>query len=565
MRKKPGSMKTIVRKALVVLLTAVIATSASVTGASACASIYVGAALTEDGAAYVARSEDLGGSINKLFFCREAGAFKAGEVYDGCYGFTWTFTHDSYAYTAFRDDNGDGVGGVCPDCGSTAENHVPYEEAGTNEKGLTVTATETLFSNYAVGRIDPLVDEGVAESEMTTVLLSECATARDAVELLLGLYDTVGAQDANGLFIADPNEIWYIENHTGHQYIALRLPDDLVFIEPNMSVVGRIDLDDADHVIASEGLIETAVLAGTFVGDEAEHIIDYRASYSDAADYPDYDRRMINGLNYLLGEEIYSQENIADSAFVISNTDAAGALTGLYTNIELTHPYDVQDVMDYYKVDPVGRPANQETHIFQIFPAPEENDAARGTIEWVSMGNDRYTVFVPCFPMLITDTWEGYRVSTAPAEFASEEPEEGRGAYAASTTVFLWDEEKGMDIQTYEGFRVLPENWRSSYYWCFDAVAELITSGAVSAEDEALVVESYAELQGSILDDFAAQRLALQDLLPVERPDPATEGSAAMARAAQELALSMYDALTGGGTPSGEALSGEAPSGEASR
>ena len=563
-------MKSTLRKALIFLLTAVIVTSASVIGASACASIYVGAALTEDGAAYVARSEDLGGSIDKLFYRVEAGAHKAGEVYHGCFGFPWTFTHDSYAYTAFRDDNGDGVGGVCPDCGSTEENHVPYEEAGTNEKGLTVTATETLFSNYAIGQADPLVGNGVAESEITTVLLSECATAREAVELLLNLYDTVGAQDANGLFIADPNEIWYIENHTGHQYIALLLPDDLVFIEPNMSVIGRIDLDDTAHVIASGRLIETAIQAGTFVGDERENIIDYRASYSEAADYPDYDRRMINGLNYLLGEEVYTQETIADSAFVISNTDASGALTDLYTNIELTHPYDVQDVMDHYKVDPIGRPGNQETHIFQIFP--DETDSALGTIEWVSMGNDRYTVFVPCFPMLITDTWEGYRVSTAQAEFASGEPEEGRDAYPASTTVFLWDEEKGMSFLEYEGFRVLPENWRSSYYWCFDAVAELITSGAVSAEDEALVLESYAELQHSIFDSFADQRLAMNDLLPEDRPALATERSAALAREAQELALALYDTLTADRTSPGEAASGEAsfasgeaPSGEASR
>ena len=28
------------------------------------------------------------------------------HLYEGCYGFTYTFTHDSYRYTARRDDNG---------------------------------------------------------------------------------------------------------------------------------------------------------------------------------------------------------------------------------------------------------------------------------------------------------------------------------------------------------------------------------------------------------------------------------------------------------------------------
>ena len=540
-------MKTIIRKVLLFLLSAGIIASASVISASACASIYVGAALTENGAALVARSEDLAGSINKLFFYREAGAHKAGEVYHGCYGFTWTFMRDSYAYTAFPDDNGSGVNGVCPDCGSTEENHVPYEEAGTNEKGLTVTATETLFSNRAVAAVDPLVDDGIAESELTTVLLSECASAREAVELLLGIYDTAGAQDANGLFIADRDEIWYIENLTGHQYIALLLPDDLLFIEPNLSVIGPIDLDDTDHVIASEGLIETAVAAGTFVGDAQARIIDFRTSYSDAVDYPGYGARLINGLNYLCGEDRFTEENTADSDFVISNVDETGAPVGLYTNIALTHPFTVDDVVNYYKVDPIGRAGNQETHIFAIDAGA---DALFDTIEWVSMGNDRYTVFVPHYPMLITDTWEGYRVSTATAGFASGEPEDGRDGYPDSQTVFLWDEE--LKIEEIEGYRILPEDWRSSCYWCFDAVAELITSGAVSAEGEALVTESYAAMQRSIYDRFAAQQEALAGMAPAEASAFATEDSAAMARDAQALALELYDTLTAGAAASGE-------------
>ena len=543
-------MRSIMRRAIVFLLAALVLASVATVSASACASIYVGSALTEDGSAIVARSEDLGGSIDKLFFYRAAGTHREGEVYHGCYGFDWTFTHDSYAYTAFPDDNGDGVDGVCPDCGSTEENHAPYEEAGTNEKGLTVSATETLFPNMAIGAVDPLVDGGIAESEMTTIMLSECATAREAVELLLSIYDTSGAGEANGLFIADQNEIWYIENLTGHQYIALLLPDDLVFIEPNLSVIGLIDLDDNEHVIASDGLIETAIEAGTFVGDAEENIIDFRNSYSDAVDYPGYGSRMINGLNFLNDTEDFTEETTVDSDLVISNVDEDGALVGLYTNIALTHAYTVEDAVAFFAVDPIGRPANQETHIFQIFP--DAWDEALGTIEWVSMGNDRYTVFVPCYPMLITDTWKGYQVSTATAEFASEEPDAGIAFYPDSSIVFLWGDD-GFSTEMYEGFRVLPENWRESYYWAFDAVAELITSGYVSAEDEAYVVDSYADMQQGIYTAFTGQRLALADLPQEEWSSIATEDSAAMAQAAQELALTLYDELTADKSASGDA------------
>ncbi len=116
-------------------------TLAVVPSAFACTALYVGSDLTEDGTTMFGRIEDLGtNDYNKLFNISPAGKHTAGEVYEGCYGFTHTFTHDSYRYTARRDDNGLGV---CPDCDSTHE-HTPYEEAGTNEKGVMVSATESL-------------------------------------------------------------------------------------------------------------------------------------------------------------------------------------------------------------------------------------------------------------------------------------------------------------------------------------------------------------------------------------------------------------------------------------
>ena len=193
-----------------------------VSGAFACTTFYAGSALTNDGSTIFARSEDFANSQNKLFYVSPAGNHTAGEEYSGCYGFTYTFTHDSYGYTAFRDDNGEAVEGVCPDCGQTHA-HTPYEAAGTNDQGVTVTATETLGCSEAVEAVDPYEDLGIEEAEIVTVLLSEAATAKAAVELLLSIYDTAGANAGSGILIGDNQETWYIENVTGHAYIALKL------------------------------------------------------------------------------------------------------------------------------------------------------------------------------------------------------------------------------------------------------------------------------------------------------------------------------------------------------
>ena len=90
--------------ALAMTVTLLVAATIS---ASACTTIYVGGNLVEEGTPFVARTEDYGSDMNKMWFISEAGAFKEGDKWLGCpeYGeFEWTFTHDSYRFTYFTND-----------------------------------------------------------------------------------------------------------------------------------------------------------------------------------------------------------------------------------------------------------------------------------------------------------------------------------------------------------------------------------------------------------------------------------------------------------------------------
>ena len=235
---------------------------------------------------------------------------------------------------------------MCPDCGGTHA-HTPYEAAGTNEMGVTVSATETLHGSAEVCAVDPYADAGIEEAEIVTVLLSESSSAREAVELLLSIYDGAGCAGGAGLFIADDSEAWYIENLTGHQYMALKLNPTLVFVEPNMSIIGLIDLDDSDNVIASKGIIETAQQAGTFVGDIEANTIDFTASYNAGQTA---NSRMVSALNYLQSEAPDEPE-AAD--YAITNVDADGNIVPLNTAI-MTDKLAISDVVDFYAIDGIG-------------------------------------------------------------------------------------------------------------------------------------------------------------------------------------------------------------------
>ena len=479
--------------------------------ASACTMFYAGAATTADGTMIFGRSEDFANSRNKIFYVSLAGNHTAGEEYAGCYGFTWTFTHDSYAYTAFRDDNGEGVGNVCPNCGETHA-HTPYEAAGTNEKGVSITATETLYPSDAPLAVDPYEDEGIEEAEIVTVVLSEAASAQEALALLTGIYDTVGANNGSGLIIADAQEAWYIENMSGHEYLAIKLNDSLIFAQPNMSMLGLIDLDD-ENVLASPKLIETAQAGGFLVGDPDQNTINYALSFCGGSNA---NARMLNALPYL--DPTADTEN----GYLISNVDADGQIVPFYTGIKPDHLLTIEDAQGYYHISNIGYANNLDTHIFQI-----SGEGALGTVEWVCMDAAEYGLFVPYYPMLTTDVDVSYKLSTATAVFSEEKPQEGF-SYPATVSKRV----NGERVQI-AGFKTLPEGWQESMYWSYDALSNLILSGLADDAQKAEIVGALADKQAAINADFAAFAATQPDA------ETATAWSMTAAQEVHQLALDL--------------------------
>ena len=439
------------------------------TPAHACTAIYAGSELTETGDTVFGRIEDFSSDYPKLFDVYPAGTHLAGESYEGCYGFSWTFTHDSYSYTGFCEDNSQGV---CPDCDGTHE-HTPYQSGGTNECGLSVTATETLYENESVTSVDPFIGTGIEEAEITTVLLSEASTAREAMTLLTEIFASAGACSGGSVIVADRNETWYIENLSGTQYIAVELPSNMVMICPNVSVIGSVDLDDTDHVVASDALIETAIQAGSFVGDQEANVIDFAASYDSNGSYST-GSRLAAGLNYLSGSDSFrvdeNGQGIERSAYTMTNLDAEGNITELHNSIRTQGPLDLRDVIGYFRTSPIGKPANAETHIFLISTA---DDTAVGTVEWISMANCRYNVFVPFYPMLTTEVHPSLNTGHMFPEHVQEEP--------AERTYFPSLSEAG--------FVIYPEGWEESFYWIFAALNHIVTED----ENAAAEITEYRE------------------------------------------------------------------------
>lgn len=522
------------------LVTAVAVTTslvaAATISASACTTIYVGADQTQEKTPFVARTEDYGWNYNKQWFVMPEGKWAKGDTFLGCPGygeFEWKFTHDSYRFTYFTNDQ---YQGTCPECGQKNATHPSYTEFGTNEKGVSVSATETIYGNDAIGGntkknitgVDPFVKTkvdgkvGIEETDIPTIILAEADSAKAGVDLLLNIYKDYGAYFASGVFICDKNETWYIENCSGHQYVAIKVPDSMIFLEPNMAVIGRVDLDDTDNVISSENLIKVAQEAKTFVGDDKENIIDFRASYAGRLDQ--MDQRMVDGLNYLNKNYKYTAEQLKkdNTLFTISNVDKSDSIVTLYTNIKADRTLDKNDVFGYYKLSSIGKPSNQDIEIFQLF---KNNDVTTGTVGWVGVGDMSYNVFVPYYPMLLKeskDMYEGYQVSLPSAVTTAKQPD-GFYTFARNGKYVAY-----------------PEDWQDSYYFSFEGLGSYMANQKLSAADKQYVRDQMTALQNKFNKTFAD--------VTVEN---ATATSRQMAKNAHAKALEMLTKLMGKDTVTG--------------
>ena len=247
------------KKALLTMLAAVGLTALAAVPAKACTSYYVGSGLTEDGSTLFGRTEDIGNYHSKVFDVIDSKKISEGEKWvdeDGGTAFTAPYKDgltETYRYTACRDGaKGDGL----------------FGEVGVNEMGVSMSATTTAGNSEEAEAADPFVGKtGISEENYVDYVLCQAKTAREGVEILANAIDECGVwYSADGVFISDQNEVWYMEILSGYQYCAIKMPDDKAAIIPNCLVIGDVDLDDEQNVIASAGVKTLAESKGIFVG-----------------------------------------------------------------------------------------------------------------------------------------------------------------------------------------------------------------------------------------------------------------------------------------------------------
>ncbi|MDR1134626.1 MAG: C69 family dipeptidase [Clostridiales Family XIII bacterium] len=369
----------------------------------ACTGLYLGKDTTENGSVIWGRSEDISARYSKILTVHPVEYHEEGDMYESSTGFKWPYPERTLRYTLAKDSYFNER--ISPE---------PYAEVGINEKNVAISATVTISSAKqaitAAGN-DPMVSArngGLIETDLATVVLMNAETARGAIELIANVIDTKGAGGREAFTVSDPNEVWYMEILSGHQYVAVKAPDDKIAFSPNMTMLGSVDITDTENVIVSPGLITVAEKAGAIVKDD-DGLLRIAETYANisATSLPG---RLYLGYYYLKGVDAALALQPGYQEYYIDPREEKGYTLYEAMRFLAYHGNEADTVNGRYVSNPsgngssIGNAGTVEAHMFETRDAMPADLA---TVEWVTMGPAEFSLYLPYYS-LTTETHESY-------------------------------------------------------------------------------------------------------------------------------------------------------------
>ena len=389
----------------------------------ACCGFIIGRQLTKDGTTLFGRTEDYpyypnGGKHNKNYVVVDAKNYKEGDqLEDESNGFTYPHAASEMKYTATYDSaRGDGSNGA-------------FGEHGFNEAGVSMTSTVTAIPNKKVLKTDPLTENGIPEAAMLDVVLPRVKSAREGVEFLAKVIEEKGSAEGNVVVFADQKETWYMEILSGHQYVAVKVPEDKYAVFANTYYLGHVDLNDKENVIASKDVEKVAKESGNYKTDKDGNF--HIAKSYGPEKYAEGDRsRTYAGITLLDPNskvtyeddeyELFRSPTDPNKKFTLEDAFALQRnrfehLNGRFVpddqiGVKKQGDNGSNDAVrkDQYKYA-LGNENVIDAHVYQINPNLPKSFG--GTL-WLGMGPSRNTPYVPFYGN-VKDTYKAFKPQTA--------------------------------------------------------------------------------------------------------------------------------------------------------
>lgn len=430
-----------------------------------CTGVFFGGLTTENGDTYIGRSEDLNGNNRKDFeYVKAADHDPEKDFYvnfDSAPNFEWAMPEHTLGYTSMHDDPyawfdmsdaGEAEFGM--------KNRI-FAANGINEKGVAITATTTISQNDKSAKVDPyrgdmlkldengekipelgsdgkqlhyrdgspvwkMMNDGLAEDVLGDILLGQATSPKNACEVAGNIIDKVGTNEGYQFYAGNTEEAWIFSTLSGHEWIAFKIPNDVLMVNPNVGGL-RYKIDpNSDDVIHSKNLFETAKKVGEvkFDGD----MLDVFATFGQYDCQPGSRgySRLWQGYRYLTGNDATADKLLEDHPLFFKPTgdkkfSTMDVLRSLGTNGEGTK-VDSTDKITWKKgvparaiyengFYPIGNLNQLQCHVFQLRNDTTLPEAIR-TVQWQCMGSARYGVYIPVYSALIDTMPEDYAIGS---------------------------------------------------------------------------------------------------------------------------------------------------------
>jgi amylase-binding protein B len=263
---------------------------------------------------------------------------------------------------------------------------------------------------------------------MLDVILPRAKTAREAIELLGKVIEEKGSAEGNTVVVADQKETWYMEILSGHQYVAVKVPEDKYAVFANTYYLGHVNLNDTENVIASKDVEKVAKESGSYKTDKDGNF--HIAKSYGPEKYAEGDRsRTYAGITVLDPKskvtyeddeyELFRSPTDPNKKFTLEDAFAMQRnrfehLNGRFVpddqiGVKKQGDNGANDTVrkDQYKYA-LGNENVIDAHVYQINPKLPKSFG--GTV-WLGMGPSRNTPYVPFYGN-VKDTHEAFKPQT---------------------------------------------------------------------------------------------------------------------------------------------------------
>ena len=474
-----------------------------------CTALYIGSQVSEDGTTMIARCADTHPTTTACSLQVTKAGDESGRIVTGKNGFCYTLPDSTYQYWSLPRP-------------AAMEKGDSWDSVAANEKGVAVTATVTGYVCEAALVADPYVSDGITEDNIAGLVAACADTARHAIELIASIIDEKGSGESNIFLVADTEECWYMEIYTGHQYAAVKLPEDCVAGFGNEFMLDSlIGFEDVICSAELESLPEGAGFA-EYNEDGSLNLFETYAGKGRLADYANLRTWRIH--NILAPSSAGEYDTYTKYDFLYYPDEKVSTADVIDIFRDRMEGTEYESSVSEGTVRIIGTETASQVHVLKIH---KDLPAALAVEGWLCLSNAAYAPFIP-LSNAITSAAEEYEYVMTAYEWDENSAHclyKRLNALAAQNRTLYG---LGIEAMWQEYESVWAEEYTVLLYQAAalyeagetDAAAALLTDGSITIQQQALtqVKQTTDDLLWYIMEntdtlryDFSYSTLQLSD------------------------------------------------------